>query len=386
MSEGLGERAPVVIVGAGCIGAAIAYHLGRLGVKGVVVLDREAFAGAGSTAKAAGGIRAQFSTPISVRVSQLAIAHYERFAEEMCTDPVFFQVGYLFLLADDTRWSAFREQAAMQRQLGLGVEVLSPEDARRIVPEIVADDLCGATYCAKDGLGNPHEVTQAYVSRARDLGARFDFQRAAIGLRRQGDAIVGVQTSRGPIDAPMIVNAAGPHAAEVARWADIDLPVQPVRRHCFTTRPLSFVHDRMPMIVDMSSGVYMHRESGGMLMGLANPDEPPGFDTSVNWDLLPRVVEPAVRRIPALEAAEIAHAWAGLYETTPDHNAVLGPPASVRGFMLANGFSGHGFMQAPAVGQLIAEWIVHGRPSLDLHELRLERFAERAALVEANVI
>jgi sarcosine oxidase subunit beta len=386
MSEALRERAPVVVVGAGCVGASIAYHLGRLGMKGVVVLEREPFAGAGSTGKAAGGIRAQFSTPISVRISQLAISHFERFAAEMETDPVFFQVGYLFLLADESRWKAFQAQAEMQRGLGLPVETLTPEGVRRIVPELAVDDLLGATYCAKDGLGNPHEVTQAYVSRARALGARFDFQRSATGLRLEGDTVIGIETDKGPIDAPMVVNGAGPYAAEVARWAGVELPVQPVRRHCFTTRPLPFVHERMPMIVDMASGVYMHRESGGMLMGLANPEEPPGFNTSVDWDFLSRVVEPAIRRLPALEEAEIANGWAGLYETTPDHNAVLGPPANRRGLMLANGFSGHGFMQAPAVGQLIAEWIVEGRPSIDLSALRLERFAERKAMVEANVI
>jgi sarcosine oxidase subunit beta len=386
MSEVLRERAPVVIVGAGCIGASIAYQLSRRGVRGVVVLEREPFAGAGSTGKAAGGIRAQFSTPISVRISQLAIAHFERFSEEMQADPVFFQVGYLFLLAQESRWRAFQAQAEMQRGLGLPVQTLSPREAQEIVPQIVVDDLLGATYCAKDGLGNPHEVTQAYVSRARALGAHFEFQRAATGLCLEGNTVVGVETEKGPIDTPMVVNGAGPHAAEVARWAGVDLPVQPFRRHCFTTHPLPFVHERMPMIVDMASGVYMHRESGGMLLGLANPDEPPGFETGVDWDFLPRVVEPAIRRLPALEDAEIANGWAGLYETTPDHNAVLGPPAGVRGVMLANGFSGHGFMQAPAVGQLIAEWIVDGRPSLDLHELRLERFAQRQAMVEANVI
>ena len=386
MSDGNRERAPVVVVGAGCIGASIAYHLGGRGVKGVIVLEREPFAGAGSTGKAAGGIRAQFSTRISVQVSQLAIAHYERFADELGTDPVFFQVGYLFLLADAPRWRAFQAQAEMQRGLGLPVETLTPEEARRRVPEIVVDDLLGATFGARDGLGNPHEVTQAYVTRARERGARFEFQRTATGLRMEGGAVVGIETSHGPIDTPLVINAAGPHAAEVARWAGVDLPVQPLRRHCFTTHPLPFVHDRLPMIVDMSSGVYMHRESGGMLLGLANPDEPPGFDTSVDWSFLERVVEPAVRRVPALENAEIANGWAGLYETTPDHNAVLGPPAGVGGLMLANGFSGHGFMQAPAVGQLIAEWVVDGRPSLDLQPLRLERFAERQAMVEANVI
>lgn len=380
------ETAPVVIVGAGCIGAAIAYQLGRRGVRGVTVLEKEPFAGAGSTSKAAGGIRAQFSTEVSVRVSMLAIGHFERFAEEMGTDPVFFQVGYLFLLADDARWQAFQRQAEMQRGLGLDVRTLTPDGARGIVPELRIDDLLGATYCPRDGLGNPHEVTQSYVSKARELGARFAFERPATGLRVEGGRVTGVETAAGPIDTPMVVNAAGPYAAEVARWAGVDLPVVPIRRHCFTTEPLPFVHDRLPMIVDMKSGVYMHRESGGMLLGLANPDEPVGFETSVNWDYLADVVEPAIHRVPALEAAEVSNGWAGLYESTPDHNAVLGPPAGVQGLMLANGFSGHGFMQAPAVGQLIAEWIVDGRPSLDLRALRLERFAERDALVESNVI
>lgn len=380
------ETAPVVIVGAGCIGAAIAYQLGRRGVRGVTVLEKEPFAGAGSTSKAAGGIRAQFSTEVSVRVSMLAIEHFERFAQEMGTDPVFFQVGYLFLLADEARWQAFQRQADMQRRLGLDVKTLTPEGAKAIVPELRVDDLLGATFCPRDGLGNPHEVTQAYVSKARELGARFAFERAATGLRLEGGRVTGIETTAGPIDTPMVVNAAGPYAAEIARWAGVDLPVVPIRRHCFTTEPLPFVHDRLPMIVDMKSGVYMHRESGGMLLGLANPGEPPGFDTSVDWDYLPNVVEPAMHRVPALEAAEVSNGWAGLYESTPDHNAVLGPPAGVAGLVLANGFSGHGFMQAPAVGQLIAEWIVDGRPSLDLHALRLERFAERDALVESNVI
>ena len=385
MSAGT-TSAPVVIIGAGCIGAAIAYHLGRRGVRDVVVLERERFSGAGSTGKCAGGIRAQFSTPVNVRLSMLSVRHYERFAEDMGTDPVFFPVGYLFLLADEPRWQAFQRQAEMQRELGLPVRTLDPEGAGRIVPELELDGLLGATFCPTDGLGNPHEITQAYERRARELGARFEFERPARGLRVQGGRVTAVITDRGDIETPVVVNAAGPHAAEVAAWAGVDLPVQPYRRHCFTTKPLPMAREDLPMVVDMQSGVYMHRESGGMLLGLADPSEPPGFDTSVNWDFLPQVVEGAIGRIPALEAAEIAHGWAGLYETTPDHNAVIGPPRGVAGLMLANGFSGHGFMQAPGVGQLVAEWIVDGAPSQDLSDLRLERFAESAAIVEANVI
>ncbi|MFI5372266.1 MAG: NAD(P)/FAD-dependent oxidoreductase [Candidatus Eisenbacteria bacterium] len=380
------ERAPAVVIGAGCIGASVAYHLGKLGMRGVVVVEREPFAGAGSTAKAAGGIRAQFSTPVSVRLSQLSVAHFQRFAEEMGTDPVFFQVGYLFLLADPERWAAFQEQAEMQRGLGLPVRTLSPRQAREIVPELHVDDLLGATFCPTDGLGLPHEVTQAYVTRARENGARFDFTRAATGLAIEGGRVAGVRTTAGDIETPLVVNAAGPHAAEVARWAGVDLPVEPIRRHCFTTEPLPFVRPDMPMIVDMLSGVYMHRESGGMLLGLANRDEPAGFNTSVDWGFLPTVVEGAVHRLPALEEAEVSNGWAGLYETTPDHNAVIGWAPGVGGLMLANGFSGHGFMQAPGVGQLVAEWLVHGKPSLDLTSLRLERFSEQATVIEANVI
>ena len=380
------ESAPVVVIGAGCIGSAIAYHLGRLGVRGVRVIEREPFAGAGSTSKAAGGIRAQFSTPVNVQISMLAISHFQRFAEEMETDPVYFPVGYMFLLCTDAQWSMFRAQAEMQRGLGLPVQVLTPSEAQVLVPELEVGDVRGATFCPIDGLGNPHETTQAYVARARVLGATFDFDRPARGLDRDGERVTGVRTDAGVIETPWVVNAAGPYAAEVAAWAGLDLPVVPIRRHCFTTQPLPFVTERMPMIVDMASGVYMHRESGGMLLGLANKEEPRGFNTSVDWDFLERVVEPAVHRLPALEQAEVSNGWAGLYETTPDHNAVIGPPRGTTGFMLANGFSGHGFMHAPAIGQLVAEWIVEGRPSIDLSALRFERFADLPAAAEANVI
>jgi sarcosine oxidase subunit beta len=386
MTTGTRPGAPVVIIGAGCIGAATAYWLGRKGVRGVVVLEREPFAGAGSTSKAAGGIRAQFSNPINVQISMRSVVHFERFAEEMETDPVFFPVGYLFLLSDPVQWARFQRQAEMQRGLGLDVRTLTPAEALGIVPELAVDDLLGATFCPRDGLGNPHEVTQAYVAHAKRLGAEFRFGTPATGLIVERGRVTGVETPAGPVPAGWVVNAAGPYAAGVAAWAGVTLPVRPFRRHCFTTEPLPFARDTLPMIVDMQSGVYMHRESGGMLLGYANPDEPEGFDTSVDWDFVERIVEPAMHRVPPLEAARISNGWAGLYETTPDHNAVLGPPAGVDGLMLANGFSGHGFMHAPAVGELIAEWIVDGRPSLDLHPLRLERFSDRESLAEVNVI
>jgi sarcosine oxidase subunit beta len=376
----------VVVIGAGCIGTAIAYHLGRRGVKDVLVLERELFSGAGSTGKCAGGIRQQFSSAVNVRICQDSVRQYERFSEEMGVDQVFWQVGYLFLLSDPAQWAAFQRQAEFQRSLGLPVETLTPAQVKDRLPIVNVEGVLGGTFCPTDGLADPHMVTQAYEARARALGAKFRFGVTVTSLRMDGDRVAGLLTTQGEIDTPVVVNAAGAWAAELARWAGVDLPVLPYRRHCFTTKPLAFVDETLPMIVDMKSGVYMHRESGGLLLGLADKDEPSSFDTSVNWDFLEKVVEGAIERVPALESAEIGHGWAGLYETTPDHNAVLGPPAAVRGLYLANGFSGHGFMQAPAVGRLIAEWIVDGRPGLDVSELRVERFAERAVSPEVNVI
>ena len=380
------QTAPVVVIGAGCIGNAIAYHLGRLGVKGVVVVEREIQSGAGSTGRCAGGIRQQFSSRVNVQLAQMSVKYFERFAEEMETGETFWPVGYLFLLSNEAHWAAFQAQADMQRSLGVPTRTLAPADALAIVPELNLEGVLGATFCPTDGLGDPHMITHGFEQRARALGAKFLFGTEATGLLMDGSRITGVRTSQGDIASPLVVNAAGAYAAQVAQWAGVDLPVLPYRRHCFTTAPLPFVRDTLPMIVDMKSGVYMHRESGGLLLGLADKAEPPSFDQSVNWDFLESVVEPAMERLPALEAAEVNNAWAGLYETTPDHNAVLGPPEGVPGLMLANGFSGHGFMMAPGVGQLIAEWIVNGRPSLDLSDLRLERFRDQAALVESNVI
>ena len=208
MSEARGGS--VVVVGAGCIGASIAYHLARRGVKDVVVLEKELFAGAGSTSKAAGGVRAQFSTPLNVRISMMSIEDYEKFPAEMNCPPVFFQVGYLFLLSDEPRWATFRRQAEMQRELGLDVQTLTPAEAQGLVPELRVDDVLGATFHARDGLANPHEITQAFVAEARRLGARFEFGRAVTDIVREGDSVVGVDTAAGRVAADWVVNAAGP--------------------------------------------------------------------------------------------------------------------------------------------------------------------------------
>ncbi|MGH7724462.1 MAG: NAD(P)/FAD-dependent oxidoreductase [Candidatus Eiseniibacteriota bacterium] len=382
----LPPRADVVIVGAGCIGASIAYHLAARGVA-PLVLEREKMAGTGSTGHCAGGVRQQFSSPVNVRLSKVSIEAFARMKEELEYEgDLYWPVGYLFCLTDPARFEQFERDAAMQKAQGVPVEVLTPADVARRWPVLRTDDLVGATFCPTDGLADPHAVTAAYYAAAKKRGARFEFECELTGIKVTDGRVTAAVTSAGEVATPVIVNAAGPHAASIARFAGVDLPVQPVRRQIFTTQPLGWLPHDFPMVVDMGSRVYMHRESGGLLLGLADRDEPPSFNTNIDFEFRDQVFLLGLERLPRLEEAEYRAGWAGLYEVTPDHNAILGPARGLPGFLLANGFSGHGFMHAPAVGLLIADWVVDGRPSLDVSELSLERFAKRPLPAEANVI
>ena len=381
----LPEKAEVVIIGAGCIGASIAYHLALRGVS-AVVLEKEKIPGTGSTGAAAGGVRQQFSTAINVVLSQVSVRAFERFPEEIGTDPSFIQCGYLFCLAEEKQWGSFQRQAALWSSLGVTAETLSPEQVKERVPDLVVDDLLGATFCPTDGIADPGSVTQGYFAAARERGAKFFFDTEATGIQMESDRVTAVETRDGIIRTPVVVNAAGPHAAAVGQMVHLEIPVLPYRRQCFTTQPCDWLPEDFPMVVDMKTGVYMHRESGGLLLGLADTEEPSSFHTHIDLEFRDRVFLDAFERLPKLEDAEYKTGWAGSYEVTPDNNAILGEVPGVTGFLCANGFSGHGFMQSPAVGEILAGLIVDGKSPIDVDELRFERFAKQELIVESDVI
>ena len=382
----LPSRADAVIVGAGCIGASIAYHLAQHGVK-ALVLEREKIAGNGSTGHCAGGVRQQFTTPVNVALSKISIEAFARMNDELAYEgELYWPVGYLFCVPDEARWARFKANAATQRALGVAVEELTPAEVARRWPLLETKDLAGATFCATDGLADPHGVTAAYFAAAKRLGAAFEFEADVRGVKVAEGRVQGVVTSRGDVATPVVINAAGPHAAEVGKMAGVELPVVPLRRQIFTTQPADWVPATFPMVVDVGTGVYMHRESGGLLLGLADVDEPPSFHTHIDLDFRDKVFMLGFERLPRLEDAEYRAGWAGLYEDTPDHNAILGEAPSVRGFWLANGFSGHGFMHSPAVGMVIADLVTGRPPRADVSALALERFARAALVAEANVI
>jgi sarcosine oxidase subunit beta len=379
------ERAEVVVIGGGIVGASIAYHLAAKGVRDVVVLEREHL-GSGSTSKNAGGVRLQFSSEINVRLSQRSMPHFERFAEEMGVDPEFHQVGYLFLITSDRDVAAFERSLALWQRLGVPAQRLDAAGAQAAFPDIRTDDVRFATFCPKDGYLDPTSLLHGYVSRAREQGVRFREQEAVAAIDREGGRVTAVRTTKDTIACGTVVNAAGPWAGQVGALAGIDIPISPLRRQIFVTDPVPGLDHDFPLTVEMETSFYFHRESGGVLLGMADPADGPGFDDSLNWDFLPTIVERALDRMPLLERANVKTGWAGFYEDTPDKHPILGRVESVPGFVCAAGFSGHGLMHAPAAGEAIAELIVDGRTTLDISRLAYDRFVSGDLIREHNVI
>lgn len=371
----LPRAAEVVIVGGGVVGAAIAYHLARRGAREVLLLERDQL-GSGATSKAAGGIRAQFGTEIEVRFSLESLAAFERFAEEFGVDPEFRRIGYLFLLGDERDLEFFRPRMALQRRLGVDVRLLAPAEARELVPALRVDDLVAAVYGPNDGYANPYAVTIGYARRAQELGVRIVEEAEVTALRLEGDRVSAVVTDRGVVATPLVVNAAGPAAARIGRMAGVEIPVLPRRRHIFFTDDFPELPGPVPLTIDRTTGFYFRKELARVLLspgdvGAVADDRA----APVEWGLVEEAVRKAVWRVPVLERARIAGGWAGLRPLTPDEHAIIGWAPGVRGLFLAVGFCGHGFQHAPATGRLVAEWLLDGRPSLDLTLFRPDRFA-----------
>jgi sarcosine oxidase subunit beta len=385
------STADVVIIGGGCMGASVAYHLTRRGLTSVVLLEREELLAAGSTGRNAGGVRHQFSNEANIRLSIESIALIERFADEVGWPVDFHQDGYLFLLSTDAAVATFRKNVELQRRLGVETEWLDADAAARLAPGLNTDGVIGATFCARDGIADPNGVTMGFARAAQAAGAEIERLTEVTGIIVDRGRIAGVETTRGRIASPVVVNAAGPYARAVGRLAGVDVPVDPYRRHIFIAAfdrstaapaaPASHI-----MVIDFATTFYFHREGAGILFGMGDPDERPTFDTSVQWDFLSEVTGVAVRRLPALQDASISHAWAGLYEMSPDANPIIGPVAARPGLFLINGFSGHGFQHSPAAGRILADLIAGRDPGIDLAPFSYERFSAGAAAGERYVV
>ena len=379
--------ADVVIIGGGVMGASTAYHLAARGCGKVVLVERAPFLGTEATGKCAGGIRYQFSTEINVRLSLLSLPMLERFEEELGQPIDLRRTGYLFLLDPACDLATFRRNVAMQNRLGVPSQILSPEEVRARLPLLRLDDILGGAWHSGDGLADPSGVVQGYAAGARRHGAQIITGVVATGIRIAGGRVTAVETSQGVIATPAVVDAAGPWAGQVAALADVDLPIVPLRRQIAVTTPLPQVPPDFPFVIDFSRSLYFHREGRGILTGQSNPGERPGFDQSIDHAWTEQHLERAMWRFPLLEQAGLLREWAGLYEVTPDAHPVIDRAGHVPGFYVVAGFSGHGFMHGPIAGLLMSELILDERAhTLDIHQLRLSRFAEGDLVREHNVV
>ncbi len=381
------DRADVVVVGGGIVGASAAYHLAAAGAGRVLLLERAERLGTGSTGACAGGFRYQFGSEVNVRLSQASIPMILRFSEEHGLPLDVWQDGYLFLVRDEAAWPGFVATAERQRVLGVEVELLSPEEAAELVPGISLQGVVGATFGPRDGVADPSGLTLGYATLARRAGAEIRTGVEVTGIAVRGGRVRGVGTSAGDVEAPAVVNAAGPWAGALARTAGVELPLEPVPRHVVTTGPFPGAPERRTLVIDAATSFYLHREGPGVLMGMGSPHERPSFDLApdqrfVTEELLPT----ALRVFPPLAEAGLERVWVGLYEMTPDRHPILGPVPGLEGLYLACGFSGHGFQHGPVVGRLLAELLLEGEArTVEVSCLGLERFA-RGELVEESLV
>jgi sarcosine oxidase, subunit beta len=381
------RTADVVIIGGGIMGASIAYHLARRGCTNVVVLERGEMFGLGSTGLNAGGVRHQFATAVNIELSKLSIGVMKRFADEMDQEVGLRQCGYLFLLDNDADFEQFSANVVLQNQLGVPSRLVARHDIATLAPEIELSGIVGGTWCPADGLVDPNGLLQGYVSQARRLGATLKTGVAATGIGRTEERVRHVTTSEGTIETTRVVIAGGCWSASIGAMAGVDLPIQPVRRQIAVTSAIPSLRADFPFVIDFSRSLYFHREGDGILTGMSNRDEAPGFDTSVDEEWRLKHVERAVERMPLLADAEIAAEWAGLYEVTPDDQPILGALPEVEGLYVCAGFSGHGLMHGPAAGLLLSEEILDGRATtIDIDPLRLARFSAGGVVGEYNVV
>ncbi|BDC49889.1 FAD-dependent oxidoreductase [Bryobacterales bacterium F-183] len=386
------ETFDVVIIGSGVVGSSVAYHLTEAGCTNILLIERESSQGKGSTGKSMGGVRAQFSTELNIRLSRFSIDFFSTYDERLGHPSGYKPQGYVFLATEQKHVDYLDTTFQLQRDAGLKeVQRVSRQDIAALLPNMRTDDVLCGNFCSIDGFVDPYSLMNGFTAVALDRGAKIwrDCEVTGIEKDAQG-AISAVVTSKGKVATRTVVNAAGAWSAQIAKMIDADLPVEPLRRMLVPTEPTELIPHSSPMVVDMSTGFHFRPEGAGILLAWNDASETPGFKTNFDPAFIEKVLTHAVERLPGLEEVPVnpRRAWAGLYEMTPDHYPVLGPDPQTPGFFYACGFSGHGVMHSPASGRITADYITKGATDIvpDAEVLNIRRFAEGKLLHELAVL
>ncbi len=376
------KTSDIVIIGGGIIGVSVAYYLGKMGAKNVLLLEKDMI-GEGSTGLCAGGIRRQWTTEVNMHFSLTAFEIFQNFKDEFGVDPEFHQIGYLFLATSQEELEIFSKNVEFQNRFGVPSQILTREEVKRGWPFLNTEDIFGGAFCDTDGYAGPYEVTGGIARGARRHGVEILEKTEVTSIEVEGDRIVSVTTKMGRVETPIVVNAAGPHAANIGRMAGIEIPVKPIRRQLFVTDAFHLIPLSVPLTIDHKQNFYFRREGEAVLF-TGPQDELPSFNLKTDFGAMVEAAEKATHRVPVFEETNIARGWAGLYEISPDNHAILGKVPEVEGLILANGFSGHGFQHGPAAGMVIAELILNGKAeTINIDPLALGRFREGKMIKES---
>jgi sarcosine oxidase subunit beta len=385
LMDPLPPDARVVVIGGGIVGASIAFHLAEAGTDDVVLLERSDVA-CGSSGKPIGGVRAQFSDALNIALAARSLTAYDRFSQSPGADIQLDKVGYLFLLRTPADVAQFEQSVAVQNEHGIPTRMVSAAEAHALSPPIDPDAFIAAAFSPSDGHARPTAAAVAYVEAARRRGARVVTGAEVLDVEVRGGEIAAVHTSRGSVRTGTVVCAAGPWSSEIGAMVGVDLDVRPIRRQIAFSEALEPAAPRLPFTIDYDSTFYFHSAGDGVLLGMSDPDQAPGYDLDYAEEWLPALRRSVARCAPSLADVPVRGGWAGLYEMTPDANALIGESQTVGRFLYATGFSGHGFCQAPAAGEIIRDLVRGVRPFVDVTPLRAERFAQRAPILEANIV
>jgi sarcosine oxidase subunit beta len=385
-AEALPGRAAVAIVGGGIMGASIAFHLAQAGVRDIVLVERDTL-GSGSSAKPLGGVRATFSDPGNIALGQRSLEAFERFDADFRTDIGLRQVGYLFLCRTQDEADAVAASAELQNRLGGDTRLLSPEQAAALNPYLDPRTLVRASFSPRDGYARPARVVAGYRTAAEALGVRVCERTEVLGIGRAA-GVHELHTTRGALAADVVVIAAGAWSRRLGAMLGVDLPVDPLRRLIGVTAPLRPAPGDIPFTLDLSTTLYFHGAGDdGLLVGISHPDQAAGFGRDFDHEWVPSFDRAAAVIAPSLVGLPLVGGWAGLYEDTPDHNALIGWADEVEGVLYATGFSGHGFLQGPAVGELVRDLYLGHEPFLDPTPFSAARFGDHATRIrELHII
>jgi sarcosine oxidase subunit beta len=380
----LPDSAGVVVIGGGVIGTSAAFHLSEAGVD-VVLVERGELA-SGSTSRAAGGVRTQFSDVLNIEIAKRSLAAFRDFGRRPGWEIDLKQVGYLFVITREDDLEAFEQSVALQREHGLDSRILTPPETRELCPLLEGDDILAGSFSPGDGHATPEGVVQGYATGARARGAHVRTGCEVLAINTSGGEVTEVVTGGGRVRTNTVICAAGAWSRACGAMVGVDLPVLPLRRQILFTEPIAGLSGQLPMTIDFESSFYFHREGPGLLMGMSDPHETPGFSVETTEDWIPALTAIVRRRAPRIADVGIRGGWAGLYEVTPDHNAIIGEAGTVSRFLYATGFSGHGFLQGPAVGEILRDMVLGRPPFVDIAPLSADRFDAAALRPEFNVV